>query len=355
VPRAPLSDEERTEVLVLGTEHLSVLGDSFSPGLLSGVLEALERFRPDAIAIEQMPAEEIARIAAEAAAAPGGVAARILEAFCPDAAYLGSKAREDLNIRYPRANSAADSLLAVARPDGCAASTLSLIAYLLAAYDLPSAVLQWSHFAETASPGAETLPEGAALSGETITVLKSLASSPNEVYSIGVELAVRLGHRRLYSIDDHTDDMLGLKWGIWEIIGKELPGNPEYAEFLASPYIAEAQNRLPDAASTGDLLELFKILNTDEYGRADVESQWHLFYRTRLPSGSDRTRTALWETRNLIITARLMEVCAAYPGGRILVVIGAAHKPFLDQYLGATMDVRSISFEELLKDINREG
>jgi hypothetical protein len=177
--------------------------------------------------------------------------------------------------------------------------------------------------------------------------IRELVRSPNEFVSLGVTLAARLAHQRVYSVDDHTDDLLGLERRIWAVLGEELPASPAYVEFAASPYIEDARSGLKEAAESGNLHGLIQRLNSREHGRRDVESQWHLFYETRLPSGADRTRVFLWEARNLIIAARIMEVFSAHAGGRVLVVIGAAHKPFLDEYLGSGMDVRLVSFEDL--------
>jgi hypothetical protein len=40
-------------------------------------------------------------------------------------------------------------------------------------------------------------------------------------------------------------------------------------------------------------------------------------------------------------------VAALHPGGRVLVVYGAAHRPFLEAYLARTIDVEVVGFESL--------
>jgi hypothetical protein len=268
----------------------------------------------------------------------------MIEAFCADAVALGADAQSALDLTWLEARSAVYSLLSQENLGaGNAAEPASLIMYLLAAYDLPSALLHWSH-----RPGTVDL-EGAGLPSESVQRIRRMADTPNEFFNIGVALAGRLGHRRLYSIDDHADDLLGLEWGTWTALSQELQSSSVYEEFKASAYMAEAQSRLKEAAAAGDLLALTRRINGGDYGRLDVESQWHLFYKTHLPSGADRARVALWEARNFNIAARIMAVCAAHPGGRILVVIGVAHKPFLDEYLGDSMEVKLVSFEDLLK------
>ena len=86
-------------------------------------------------------------------------------------------------------------------------------------------------------------------------------------------------------------------------------------------------------------------MNSAEHGEADVDAQWGLFLRTHLESGLDRSRLALWEVRNLNIASHVRRASAHSPGGRVLVVIGAGHKPFLDDLLGRMADVEIIEFE----------
>ncbi len=75
--RAPLDASRKTEVLVLGTEHLGALGDGFTPGLLSLLLDGLEGFGPDVIAVEQLPPAEINRLA-QSTSDSAGTAAQLL-------------------------------------------------------------------------------------------------------------------------------------------------------------------------------------------------------------------------------------------------------------------------------------
>ena len=80
---------------------------------------------------------------------------------------------------------------------------------------------------------------------------------------------------------------------------------------------------------------------------ADVDAQWGVFLRTHFASGSDRSRLGLWENRNLKIAARIRTVAALHPGGRVLVIYGAAHRPFLEAYLSSIADIQIVGFKEL--------
>ena len=75
------------------------------------------------------------------------------------------------------------------------------------------------------------------------------------------------------------------------------------------------------------------------FGGKDVDLQWGSFLRSNLADQIDRSHLALWEVRNLQIAANIRRLTAEHPGGRVLVIIGAAHKPFLESYLQQMADI----------------
>lgn len=329
-------------MLILATEHLRALGEDFDPALLTSLVDGLGGFGPDAVAVEALPPEEISRLIGEASEKPVGAAADLLAAFAGDAARYGREAQESLGLSRAEAAARADSdLAALHEPDAAARRALAL--HLLAAYDLPSALLQWAYL-----PEEHRSAEGA-MTASIASFLSRRLESPNEIVSIGVAVARRRGLNRLLSVDDHVDDEVGLTTGLNEALGRELPGNSAYAELLASSYTQEANSRLPKAAKEGDLLPLYLRINSPEFLNEDVSRQWHLFFRTELPSKADRARVALWEARNLNIAGRIRAASAGYPRGRVLVVIGAAHKPFLDRYVSQMMDIEVVQLGSVLR------
>lgn len=342
--RAPIEDAERTQVLVLGTEHLSTLGERFTPGLLDSLLDVLAAFEPDVIAVEALPPAEVDRLAK--AAGSSEASAQILAAFAGDASHYGREAQAALGLTYEGAAAATEAMLREGAAPGDEARR-SLCLHLLAAYDLPSALVQWSYL-----PVAARLPV-AGVSPAVAEFLNRSVSGSNEITSIGVALARRLDLQTIASIDDHVDDEVGIATGMNEVLAEELAGTAAFQELAGSSYIREAGERLPAAAATGDLLALYQEINSPEHLSADVAAQWHLFYRTRLQSGLDRARAALWEARNQNIASRIRQASAFRAGDRVLVVIGAAHKPFLDQYLGLMMDVEVLQLAEVVKRAGR--
>jgi Family of unknown function (DUF5694) len=338
--RAALEPRERTKILVLGTEHLRGLGDAFEPTLLDALLRDLEKFGPDVIAVEAMPPAEIDRLVRSATDSTGAEA-RILAAFAGDAARYGGEAQAALGLTYEEAgkgSGAARPASPTPRPEERRRVALRM----LASYDVPSAVLQWSYL-----PAKDRVPQGA-VSPSIAEFLNGRLSGPDETVTIGVALAHRRNLQGIASIDDHVDDEVGLATGSSQELMQELDGTAAFEDLRKSSYFDDAQRRLPDAAATGDLLSLYLEINSPEHLNKDVDAQWHLFYRTHLKSNLDRDRAALWEARNLNIASHIRQASASHSGGRVLVVIGAAHKPFLDQYLAAMMDVDVVQLPDVL-------
>lgn len=333
---APIAADQRSEILVLGTVHLRGGGDQVTPAVLDSVDRLLTGFAPDLIAVEALPPEEIARLESVGAAGDPS-AAELLQAFTGRLLPHARLAQTHLGLSRRAALAAADSLIANHR-SGTMAEHQRVAELFLAGYDLPDAWLHWSLAREAAGSTDPGVPTAIA------EYLDGGLRGADERITIGVRLAKELGLSRIESVDDHIDDEIGLATGLNEALGAELDGHPEIEALEASGVFAD---RLPGALATGDLLALYREINAPEQLAADVAGQWHLFYRTRLPSGRDRSRAALWEARNLNIASRLRQAMALRAGDRALVIIGAAHKPFLDAYLGMMMDVRVRHLAEL--------
>lgn len=71
--------------------------------------------------------------------------------------------------------------------------------------------------------------------------------------------------------------------------------------------------------------------------------------RRESPNAVGRTRVAEWETRNLRQVANIREVASQRPGGRVLVIVGSAHKPWFDAYLSMMTDVAIVDAARVLR------
>lgn len=326
---------ERTQVMVLGTFHMRELEGRFRPSMVNALLDRLAAFKPDVVAVETLPGPFIHELELRRDAT--SIHAELLDGFAGTQLALGHEAQSLLKTDMIAASKAA----AAPTPRPADSSALVRRALLsLAAYDLPDALLAWSA-APPADPARAQVP--AALAAK----LDAQLARVNEVQVVALPLARRLGHAEIACVDDfEAPEAMEPLLPALENRGKE---SPLFAAVGKAAVYEESERRKRAAVAAGDLLPYLRWLNSPAYAALDVDAQWGVFLRAHLKSGADRGRLALWENRNLKIAARIRALTARYVGKRVLVIYGAAHKPFLDAYLGACSDLEVVQPETVLK------
>ena len=322
-----LPDSLRTEVLVLGSTHLSRHADTFRPEHLDPLIAALEAWGPAAIGVERDPP---------------GVYARIGAGDEPEA---GGAMQGALGIGLERAVITADSLLAATSgtDDVSAETRLELVRHLVAAHRLPTAALHWTRLPADARSRVD-LPEKAR---EALAVRTD--GLANEIYSIGVRLARERGLGQVHPIDDHTSERVydlekaAAEGGLREI----LAGHPTYDSFRE--YRREGRRRTTEALESGDLLPFFRWKNDPSTVARDVRLQWGIFLELADETPMAQKRIAHWEIRNLKMVTHVRKMMLHHPGERILVVVGGGHKAFFDAYLDRMLDVEVVQLDEVLE------
>lgn len=331
-------DGARTDVLVLGTVHLAQDGQPLDRDRLRPVLEALQRFRPTVICVEHLVARDI-----EDMAARGGSFRRVAEMFAQGDIEHGRRVRRRLGLSRRSASARAEALLLrETLPD---ASRRELVALLLAAYEAPSALLHWSLL-----PADARRPD-AGLPADVVRHLDRGLASPNEIASLAVPLARASRLRRLVSVDSQWDGARLLQEP--EPAIEEAFGHPLKRDILQAGIYLE-QGRLAKEAPGDSLLSLYRFINSPEYGAEDAVAQWSPWLRMGLASGVDRLRYGNWESRNARIVANLTDVTSSPRSERVLLLIGVAHKPFVEDLLRRLAHVRVTPFEALMSPEQRD-
>ena len=332
-------EDARTRIMVLATFHLRTIEKSFRPEMLDSVVEELIRFEPDAIAIENLSGTRVLELEQQRETNP--LYAEVLENFARAHLALGKAACDLLKTTPQAAIGRVRELLAdrKAKPGKTTPDArVELALWMAAAYDPASAVLQWSCLAPEDKAARKTVP------AELAARLDSELGKVNEVPALAVRLARLLGLEKLDAVDDFED--LDAYPEVFPRLEKDLKDNPLIEAVTRSPVYEDSASSLKKGLSANDLLAHYRLLNSPDFAASDVDAQWGVFLRTHFPSGSDRSRLGLWENRNLKIAARVRAVAALHPGGRVLVIYGAAHKPFLEAYLEKTADVKLVPFEK---------
>lgn len=322
--------EQPSEILVLGSPHLAEMQGPFNATWLEPILTSVARFRPAAIVTEALPGEALHGLAAYGDLYPG-----VAEMFGAKRLQLSQEAAGRLRTSMPAAEAQARNMLQRWPSEPNPADRRKLAALFIAAGDLNSALVQWLSIAERERVASDGIGKDAA------TQLQKMVSSRNEIISIAVRLAVRLGLERLWAMDDQSDSDLFFAYA--DAV-KKAEQSPELA--------AARKRRLPprftSMSSPDTVLTAFREHNSDEAGKRDAENQWLARLESGAHAETHRSRIGAWEARNLRMAANIREVSARYPSRPILVLVGSSHKPYLEAYLRMMSDIRLVRASEVL-------
>lgn len=324
---------EPTQIMVLGTPHLSSTPEDWDPRVLEPLLDRLAAFEPHAIAIEALTGVGINTMWVYREAYPD-----VARTYGGRAMALAGISRSTLAMDMPQAEAELRRTLAAWPTGPTPSQRRRLTALFVAAGDPNSALVQWWKLTP-ADRVADT-----SISALLARELDAFAARRNENHLIAARLAVRLGLERVDPTDDQSD--------IWDpAMDKPMEAfmaEPWLADLLADPAfkpLAEAPKNLRTPAET---LATYRLLNSIAAGHSDADGQWLNMLNRPSPNQVGRRRVALWETRNLRMVANIREVAARHPGGRLLVIVGSAHKPWFDAYLGMMADVQVVDSAALL-------
>jgi hypothetical protein len=320
---------QTNEVVVLGTPHLSQLPKSFDPANLSLLLDRLASWKPQAIAIEALSGMQCASLRSY----PERYADTI-KSYCWDPA----PARSATGIDVPAATAQAESLLAAWPATPSPAQRRRLASLFLAGGERASATVQWLRLP------VEERKTGDGLNESLVEILNALPQKRNEDYLIAVALAVCSGHERVYPMDDHSSDApVADEKAYGEAIMKAWD-NKYTAERKRTGDEWESRLKAP-----ADVVAMYRAYNA----AGAAEQTFHSDFGAALEEPSaqrfGRNYVASWETRNLRMAANIREMMSAQPGLRVLVLVGASHKGYLEAYLNQMHDVRIINTNNILR------
>ena len=321
-----------TEVLTLGSDHLSQLEKKPAAGDLEPLLAKLEAFRPTIITHEGLSGEQCSQLERYKARYAG-----VFDDYC----WSTADVEKSTGLTVPQAMEAIETTLKSWPAAPTPAQRRKLASLFLAANDRPSALVQWLRLPRT----ERKLGDG--IDQPLMDILVKGEAQPNETIAIGVALAVRLGLDRVYAVDDHTADSIQTAAGpdfgpaiqaMWKA------GKPDEVPEIAA-YIA-AQKK---AGETGDYLGLYRLLNLPATQTAFINFDYGRAIKMKDDALYGRRYLAWFEARNLRMVANIREAFGNAPGARVLNIVGASHKGYYDAYLDQMSDVQIIDAEAVLK------
>ncbi|HEV8408386.1 MAG TPA: DUF5694 domain-containing protein [Sphingomicrobium sp.] len=322
------------EILVLGTMHLSQLPHRVDPKLFDPLLDRLARFKPQIITVEGLSGEEcdtLRRFKPQHGA-------DTWDTYC----WPTDEIEKTTGLNISEAQAEADRTLAGWKGSPAPAQRRRLAMLFLAAGDRGSAMVQWLRLPETERHS------GDGLTAPMVEILERKGKPLNENYTIAAALAARLGLERIYEVDDHTADTpLDENSEQGHAYAKAIEG--AWKAKPAPPVRAQEDRLEANVRSGADILALYRLMNEPQTQRATIASDMGRNASFTSPELYGRQYVAWWETRNLRIVANIRATLQQDPQGRVLSIIGATHKGYLDAYLNMMQDVRLIDAEQVLR------
>ncbi len=317
----------RTQVLVLGTTHLSQMPKTFKPESLDPLLDRLAAFEPQIVTIEAISGEQC------------DLAARHPSVYGADYCADTNAAKAATGLDVPAAIAETNKTLATWPAQPAPAQRRRLAALFLAANERASAYVQWLQLP------ADERRIGDGLDAALVAMLEQIATRNNENYQIAARLAARLGLQRVYSVDDHTGDNIQIPDAETKAFGQAV--EQAWKAGLAGLDRAEAQEER--LAQARDLLPLYRFINSPGNLRLRADVNVGATMRAASAQRYPQIWAAGWEIRNLRMVANIRQTFRERPGARVLSIVGSSHKPWFDAWLGQMQGVEIVDAERILK------
>ena len=307
-----------TRILVLGSAHLAELARPLDAQALAPLVDRLVAFHPDIIAVEAMPGEACDL----AARHPARYDPQDVGRYCATTAAAGAATGLDVPAALARLHDLLAGWPAAPTPS----QRRGLAAVALAAGEPDTARLQWQALPPDERHAGDGLP--AALAA-------SLDRPPSgEIEQLAVPVAARLGLARLHAVDDHSGDNVDVADGA--AYGRAI----QAAWATSAGSLRPLREREAALVAAGDALGLYRRLNDSDVLRTMAEGDFGAAAREPSPQHYGRIYVAGWEARNLRIAGNVAAAMREHPGARVLVIIGAMHKPWIERLLGGMKDVQ---------------
>lgn len=314
-PTKPADVGRRAQVLVLGSAHLAQLSKPLPDSSLQAVIDRLVRFRPDIVAVEDMPGESCDT----AARHPATYDAREMAVYCPAVEV----ARRSTGLEIPDALAQLNQRLArlPANPDP--ALRRRLVATAMAAGESATAALHWRRLPTTERHA------GDGIDADLAAQIAAVTARTDETMKVAVPVALQLSLPRLHAIDDHSGDNVQVTDAA--AYGRAIQAAWDGTRALARP-MRDRQEQLLQA---GDGIGLYRHLNAPSVLHVALQSDFAAAAAEPSPEQYGRIYVAGWETRNLRMAANIRATFRERPDARVLVIVGSSHKPMLERLLGA--------------------
>ena len=311
-----------TQIMVLGTTHLSNYSDELSQEDINPLLDRLEVYSPDVITIENSSGMTCNRVRSYTREHVGYEGA-----YCFDSAVY----REESGLSVFEGSYKARNALNAWPDEPSAKQRRALAAAFIASNEPSSALVQWLRL-DVADRTA-----GDGIGPKSVDLLNRMSQSIGESESIAARLAARLGLEKLFYADDH---------GSWldSQAYEEAYGTRLSELWHRDNDPCQAHRDAPESDVTGgDIINAYRHMNSKSWQHRQMDCDFKRTMNDDELEGYGRRYTMNWQARNLRMVSLIMDAAATKPGGRVLSIVGASHKPYQEAYLDQMHDVKIVS------------
>lgn len=323
-----------TKVMVFGITHLDTAPSTFQVAWLEPVLCRLRGYKPDLILTEAMSGEQVMGL--DAYAAYRGTVSK----YAGPTLQMAKTAQADLHLTAAQALVQANELgkKGALTP----AERRRLAGLFVAAAEPLSATVQWLRLPSAERIGADGISPALAKQ------LHLWAGLRNEMSSMAARLAADLGLERVHGAGDHLSDVAQPDFADMKAAVAAEPSQVDLFNHNTPAFHAVPEEAMK-MATAAEVLPVLKWKNSPRFAELDADAQWLSMLRSEKMGRAGRQRVAAWEAQNLRMAVAIREATAPIAGGRALLIVGAAHKPFLETYLRTFTDVELVSVPALLE------
>lgn len=324
-----------TKVMIFGLGHLDTAPATFQVAWLEPVLCRLRTYKPDLILTEALSGEQVMNL--EAYAAYHGDAGK----YAGPTLQMAKTAQADLHLTAAQALVQANELSR--KGDLTPAERRRLAGLFVAAAEPLSAAVQWLRLPVAERIGADGISPALAKQ------VNQWASLRNEMSSMAARLAADLGLERVYGAGDHLSDVAQPDFAAFKAAVTAEPSQVDLFNHNTPAFRAVPEEALK-MATAAEVMPVMKWKNSPRFAELDADAQWLSMLRSEKMGLVGRQRVAAWEAQNLRMAVAIREATAPIVGGRALLIVGAAHKPFIEAYLRTFTDIELVSVPALLNE-----
>lgn len=331
-PKQAFNSKMANQVFVLGVPHFTALKFKNPDAVIDPVNNKLISWNPTSICVEARHPQEAQEMMSKKDFFP--TYKKLYSHFQRKQYEIGHGFKKKLKLSHTAIEAKIESL--ISKDNLTDFERITLIKYFLANYDAINAYLQWSYLKDKKTAIGK-------VGKQTTELFKKYDSSSNEIYSLAVPLAKKLGHKTICSMDSQRDATQVFIKGRKKLLD-ELGKDPKIKNFSKSPIRKKSSEIDKEFETTQNLLPILEFYNSSPWENgSDAQWDWERESNNKLA----KVHYMGWELRNKRMTSNILEAAQSIGPQKVLVIVGSSHLHPLKQELKTTDTTKLVEFNEV--------